>query len=96
MYDISYSIGWFRAHRRSVGSLDMGAARKLHDQGKLYTVVACEAEHPVAFMEIRLEVACVGVMFLDEKQRVLTSWTFAALGLDGRLAPRGKCFLTGC
>jgi hypothetical protein len=94
MYDISYSIGWFRAHRRSVGKLETHEAHQLHDQGKLYTVVASEADRTLALMEIRLEVACVGVMFLDEKRRVVLSWTFSALGLDGRQAPRGTCFLT--
>ena len=93
MYDISYSIGWFRAHRRSVGKLETHEARQLHDQGKLYTVVAHEGGRPSAFIEVRLEVSYVGVEFLEPELRVALAFQFSALGIDGRNAPPGRCFL---
>lgn len=93
MTNVHYSKGWFRAQRRSVGDMDSAAARKLHDKGKLYTVVADQDAHLHAFMEVRLEVAFVAVGFLDLQRREVTSFVFSALGLDGRRTPPGICFL---
>ena len=93
MNDISYSDGWFRAHRRSVGELDLNAARRLHDKGKLYTVVVHEGDRPSAFIEVRLEVSYLGVEFLETELRVALAYQFSALGIDGRKAPPGMCFL---
>jgi hypothetical protein len=91
--ELSYSEGWFRPHRRSVGELDLNAARRLHDKGKLYTVIVGEADRPFAFIEVRLEVSYLGVEFLDLDLRVALAFQFSALGLDGRRAPPGRCFL---
>ena len=90
---VTYSKGWFRSHRRSVGDLDESTARKLHEKGKLYTVIAGDVDRPLAFIEVRLEVDYVGVSFLDHLKRELTSFQFSARGLDGETAPAGMCFL---
>ncbi len=91
--NVMYSLRWSRTRRMANSPLSNIAACKLHDQGKLYTVVASEADHPLAFMEIRLEVGFVGVGFLDPQLRELTSFAFSDRGLDGRRTPPGRCFL---
>jgi hypothetical protein len=90
---LSYCLRWSRARRLVNTELDDDAARRLHDKGSLYTVVAAEADRPLAFMEVRLEVWFVGVSFLDAKLRELISFAFSAVDLDGRRAPPGRCFL---
>ncbi len=90
---LSYCLRWSRARRVINTGLDDAAARHLHDQGKLYTVVAHEGGRPSAFIEVRLEVSYVGVEFLEPELRVALAFQFSALGIDGRKAPPGHCFL---
>lgn len=90
---LGYCLRWSRARRLVNTELDDEDARRLHDKGKLYTVVAHEGGRPSAFIEVRLEVWFVGVSFLDEKLRELISFAFSAVDLNGRPAPPGRCFL---
>ena len=89
----TYAARWSRTRRSVNTPLDEAAASKLHEKGKLYTVISGDADRPFAFIEVRLEVAYLGVSFLDDLRRVLTTFQFSPRGLDGQAAPAGMCFL---
>lgn len=77
-----YCKSWFRAKKVPIQVMSADAARALHDQGQMYTVLVDSDVRPTAFIEVTPGSAMVG--FLDDFLRENLSYTFKATG-DGRL-----------
>lgn len=76
---ITYCDGWFRAGKCATTIVNEDAARKLHESGKLYTVLVGDPHEPECFIDIRLENGHVGVGFLDKCLREFLAYDFQVI-----------------
>lgn len=68
---------WFIGHKRPLRMLTEPQARRLHEQGRLYTaLLGDDPSCPNRIVEIRLEAMYTGVGFLDQRLREWRVHTF--------------------
>jgi len=73
---VSYGEQWSSVSLEIVDPLDPQTARRRHERGVRYTAILGDPEHPWAFLEVRLEVPCIDVNFLDQELREDLGYTF--------------------
>jgi hypothetical protein len=82
---LTYVDRWSEKWPTEFEELDEDEARRRHDAGELYTVLLGDPESPSAYIEVRLGVGYVGVLFLDENGRNNLTYLFAKDKTDDRL-----------
>ena len=79
---VQYAGSWGAQNHVPINPLNSESARRRHDSGEPYTALVGGSEHPKAIINIWLANEFVGVGFLDDHLRVLTSFTFTPDGLN--------------